>query len=85
MLARRSRPGCIGLMQLDVADRAPQAVLLDPLAAVLALEPLVERRLEPFPAGVVDVGEAEHVARHFARRVVALGTRAPCSRRAARA
>ena len=40
----------------------PEPVLDHALRAGLAGEPLVVRELEPFLAGVVDAGEAEHVA-----------------------
>ena len=55
----------------DVLHDAAVAVLDDALRAVLAREPMIERELEPFLAGVVDVGEAEHVAGDFAGGVVA--------------
>ena len=67
----RSRPGRAGADALDVLHDAAVAVLDDALGAVLAGEPVIERELQAFLAGVVDVGEAEHVAGHLARRVVA--------------
>ena len=49
----------------------PQAVLDHAAAAGLAAERVLVRELDAFLAGVLDAGEADHVRRHFAARVVA--------------
>ena len=71
MLVRRSRPGRAALQQLDVVEDLAAPILDHPLAADLALEPVVERGLEPFLPAVVDVGEADDVPGDLAGRIVA--------------
>ena len=56
---------------LDVLDDAAEPVLDDAAAARLAGEFALECELERLLALVVDVGEADQVRHHFARRVVA--------------
>ena len=60
-----------GADAVHVLHDAAVAILDDALRAVFAGEPVIERELEAFLPRVVDVGEAEHVPRHFARGVVA--------------
>ena len=71
MLVTRSRPGRAGADALDVLDVVPEHVLDDALRAVLAVQQLIVAELQALLALIVDGGEPDHVAGHFARRVVA--------------
>ena len=70
--AARSRPSTGGTLLADVLDDAAEPVLDHAARAVAAGELLVERELDAFLAVVLDVGEADHVRRGFAFRVLAL-------------
>ena len=56
---------------VHVLDHALEAVLDDPLRAIGASEPVIKGQLQAFLAGVIDIGEAQHLAGHFTRWVVA--------------
>ena len=71
MLVRRSCPGAARSMLSTSSIMRPWRSWITRFAPVLAGQPVVEGELEAFLALVVDVGEAEQVPGHFARRVVA--------------
>ena len=58
------------LDQFHVFDDASQAVAKHPLGAMFSLEPIVEFELQTFLSHIVDVGKAEQMSDHLARRVV---------------
>ena len=45
----------------DVFDRAPEAILEDPLGTRLTCEPVIERELETFLTFIVDIRKADQV------------------------
>ena len=55
----------------DIFDVAAERILNDALRAVLAVQQLLVAELQSFLALVIDGGESDHVAGHFARRIVA--------------
>ncbi len=63
--------GTSGANALDVLHYATVAVLNDALGAVLARQPVVERQLQSFLTGIVDVRESENVPGDFTCGVVA--------------
>jgi len=70
----RQRQGlpCLGVFgHLHVFDQTPAPVLDDLSLARNTGQPLVIGQFDAFPTLVVDIGEADHVRGHFARRVEA--------------
>ena len=71
--AQRQVPaGARGADVLDVLHLAALAVLDDALEPVLSGQPVIEGQLGAFLPLVIDAGEAQHMAHHFAGRVVAV-------------
>ena len=60
-----------GADALDVLDAVPEHVLDDALRPILAVHQLIVAELQALLALIVDRGEPDHVAGHFARRVIA--------------